>query len=118
MNLHTTFKNDPVDYDSSPYFLVKPIYISVNTPWQYNPLPIDPDNDSLSWYIGTPNESLGSPIGGYSNPPSDPSNPFSIDLFQVPFRGLLVLLETGYILLFVRSLETESRLVRFVEICS
>ena len=80
MNLHTTFKNDPVDYDSSPYFLVKPIvYLPVNTPWQYNPLPIDPDNDSLSWYIGTPNESLGSPIGGYSNPPSDPSNPFSID---------------------------------------
>ena len=56
MNLHTTFLNDAVNYDSSPYFLVKPVvYLPVNTPWQYNPLPIDPDGDSLSWYIGTPN---------------------------------------------------------------
>ena len=80
MNLHTTFLNDAVNYDSSPYFLVKPVvYLPVNTPWQYNPLPIDPDGDSLSWYIGTPNNSLGNPIGGYTNPPSDPLNPFSID---------------------------------------
>jgi hypothetical protein len=80
MNLHTTFKNDPIDNDSSPYFLVKPVvYLPVNTPWQYNPLPIDPDGDSLNWYIGTPNNALGSPIAGYTNPPSDPLNPFSID---------------------------------------
>ena len=80
MNLHTTFNNYANAYDSSPYFMVKPVvYLPVATPWQYNPLPIDPDGDSLSWYIGVPNNSLGNPIGGYTDPPSDPSNVFSID---------------------------------------
>lgn len=80
MSLHTTFKNDLVQYDSSPYFLVKPVvYLPVNTPWQYNPLPIDPDGDSLHWFIGTPNNALGTPIGGYVDPPSDPSNILSMD---------------------------------------
>ena len=80
MSLHTTFTNYLNSYDSSPYFLVKPVvYLPVSTPWQYNPLPIDPDGDSLHWFIGLPNNSLGSPIAGYTNPPSDPSNLLSMD---------------------------------------
>ena len=80
MNLHTTFTNNLNSYDSSPYFLVKPVvYLPVSTPWQYNPLPIDPDGDSLHWFIGTPNNALGIPIAGYTDPPSDPSNVLSMD---------------------------------------
>ncbi len=80
MSLHTTFTNDVSQNDSSPYFLVKPVvYLPVNTPWQYNPLPIDPDGDSLNWFIGTPNNALGTPIATYVDPPSDPSNVLSMD---------------------------------------
>ena len=71
--------------NSTPFFLVKPVvFLPVNTPWQYNPLPFDPDGDSLSWSLGVPHdESIGNPTGipipGYTNPPSAPGTTFSID---------------------------------------
>ncbi|MBM77949.1 MAG: hypothetical protein CL846_05665 [Crocinitomicaceae bacterium] len=71
--------------NSSPFFMVKPVvFLPVNTPWQYNPLPFDPDGDSLSWSLGVPHEeNIGSPTGipisGYTNPPSASGTSFSID---------------------------------------
>lgn len=71
--------------NSSPYFLVKPVvFLPVNTPWQYNPLPFDPDGDSLSWSLDVPHdESIGNPTGipipSYTNPPSATGTTFSID---------------------------------------
>jgi hypothetical protein len=84
MHLFTTVSICGSQHNSTPYFLVKPvIFLPVNTPWQYNPLPYDPDGDSLYWYLDVPHESNGTPSGipinGYTDPPSDPSNVFSID---------------------------------------
>jgi len=84
MRLFTTVTVSPQG-NSTPYFMVKPVvYLPVNTPWQYSPLPYDVDGDSLSWYLGTPHESSnnsanGSQISGYTDPPSDPTGVISID---------------------------------------
>ena len=84
MHLFTTISVCANQHNSTPYFLVKPVvFLPVNTPWQYNPLPFDPDGDSLHWSLDVPHESngtsSGSPIFGYTDPPSDPSNIFSIN---------------------------------------
>jgi hypothetical protein len=84
MRLYTTVTVDASQTNSTPYFMVKPVmYLPVNTPWQYNPLPYDVNGDSLSWSLGTPHQSSnsaqGTPIAGYTAPPSDPTNPISID---------------------------------------
>lgn len=84
LQLHTTVTIDPNQPNSTPYFMVKPVvFLPVNTPWQYNPLPFDPDGDSLSWSLGVPNDFDGSmtgqPIAGYTDPLSNPGNPISID---------------------------------------
>ena len=84
MRLYTTVTVDPSQTNSTPYFMVKPVmYLPVNTPWQYNPLPYDVNGDSLSWSLGAPHQSSSSPSGsaipGYTAPPSDPSGMISID---------------------------------------
>jgi len=84
MQLYTTVTIDAAQPNSTPYFMVKPVvFLPINTPWQYNPLPFDPDGDSLSWSFGLPNDYDGSmyglPIAGYYDPLSDPSNVLSID---------------------------------------
>jgi hypothetical protein len=86
MQLFSNFTVDVNTLYSNPYFLVKPVvFLPVNTPWQYNPLPYDPDGDSLVWSLGTPNEtssinpSQGIPISGYSTPPSLPGGNLNID---------------------------------------
>jgi hypothetical protein len=79
MTLSTSFKVDNSQFSSTPYFMVMPVInVPVNTPWQYNPLPFDPDLDSLSWYLGSPN-SGSSAIPGYTLPASDPNGVISID---------------------------------------
>lgn len=86
MQLFSNFTVDTNSLYSNPYFLVKPVvFLPVNTPWQYNPLPYDPDGDSLVWSLGTPNEtssinpSQGIPIAGYSIPPSLSGGNLAID---------------------------------------
>ena len=86
MHLFTNFTVDPNQTGSTPYFMVRPIvYLPVNTPWQYNPLPFDPDGDSLVWSLDVPHESSatnltdGTQIPGYTNPPSVSGGTFSID---------------------------------------
>ncbi len=80
MLLTTTIVTDSLAPNSSPFFLVPAaIFLPQNTPWQYNPLPFDPDGDSLYWSIDVPLGSNGQPCAGYVDPSSDTSNVFSID---------------------------------------
>ena len=80
--------------NSSPVFLNEPITVAqLNQPFSYNPLPFDVDGDSLSWQLDVPMDYLsgailGTPILGYTLPPSDTIAPFSID----PLTGEIVFL--------------------------
>ena len=86
MKLFTNFSVDLVNSYSTPFFMVSPVvFLPMNTPWQYNPLPFDNDGDSLVWSLDVPNESSmanpshGTPIAGYTNPPSVAGGQFSIN---------------------------------------
>ena len=86
MQLFTNFTVDLVASYSTPFFMVSPVvFLPVNTPWQYNPLPFDNDGDSLVWSLDVPHESSmanpshGTPIAGYTNPPSVAGGQFSIN---------------------------------------
>ena len=86
MKLFTNFTVDLVDSYSTPFFMVSPVvFLPMNTPWQYNPLPFDNDGDSLVWSLDVPHESSmanpshGTPIAGYTNPPSLAGGQFSIN---------------------------------------
>jgi hypothetical protein len=79
MILKTSLMVDSVP-NSTPFFIVPAaIFLPLQTPWQYNPLPFDPDGDSLHWRLDTPLTRVNQYCAGYSDPSSDPSNPFSID---------------------------------------
>ncbi len=66
--------------NSTPFFLVPAaIFLPVNTPWQYNPLPFDPDGDSLHWDLSFPLNSWNSPCPGFTLPPAAASGPMSIN---------------------------------------
>jgi hypothetical protein len=72
---------DPTN--SSPEFLNDPITIAQDSvPFSYNPTPFDADGDSLSWIMDIPMDFLsggGFPITPYFLPPSDISNPFTLN---------------------------------------
>lgn len=79
MTLITNFEVFPSTPNSTPFFLVPAaVFLPVNTPWQYNPLPFDIDGDSLHWSIDAPLGANGY-VAGFVLPSSNPSNPFSID---------------------------------------
>ncbi len=80
MLLQTSIEVGMASPNSTPFFLVPAaIFLPVNTPWQYNPLPFDPDGDSLYWSIDQPLHAINQPCAGYVNPSSDPNDPFRID---------------------------------------
>ncbi len=80
MILKTSLLVDSVAPNSTPFFIVPAaIFLPLQTPWQYNPLPFDVDGDSLHWRIDTPLTRVNQYCAGYTDPSSDPSNPFSID---------------------------------------
>jgi len=87
MHLFSNFTVDMVSTYSTPYFMVRPVvFLPANTPWQYNPLPFDPEGDSLVWSLDVPHESnvnfnpaQGMPIAGYTNPPATAGGALSID---------------------------------------
>ncbi|MGY8988339.1 MAG: T9SS type A sorting domain-containing protein, partial [Flavobacteriales bacterium] len=55
MTFATILTVDNSNPNSSPTFLADPVtYLPTNTVWQYNPLPFDPDGDSLSWSMSVP----------------------------------------------------------------
>jgi hypothetical protein len=69
MTFLTYVNVDSSNPNSSPTFLTPPVaYLPVDTIWQYNPLPFDPDGDSLVWTISVPLSSGGpvpAVVGGY-----------------------------------------------------
>ena len=74
--------------NSSPTFLSDPVsYLPTNTVWQYNPLPFDPDGDSLVWSMSVPYSgginAIPDTVAGYEYLDdtiySNASLPFSID---------------------------------------
>jgi len=86
MWLTTDFEVYANTSNSSPVFLAPPvIYLPVNVPWQYNPIPFDSDGDSIAWAIDVPLSSGGVPVAGYTPPSSAVSGPFSVD----PVTGIV-----------------------------
>ena len=80
MTLYTSLVTDTTTTNSTPFFLVPAaIFLPQNTPWQYNPLPFDPDGDSLHWSIDQPLNDTGLYCLGYVTPSSSATNVFSID---------------------------------------
>jgi hypothetical protein len=82
MYLYTslTVYDTAIAVNSSPEFLNEPVvFMPVGMPWSYNPLPFDPDGDSLSWSLTVPLDWWGDSIDGYYLPPGDTLDPFSID---------------------------------------
>ncbi len=73
--------------NSTPGFLAMPVtYFPVNQPATYNPLPFDPDGDSLAWALNIPIGYGGSTsamaldtVAGFTTPPGDPSGPFTMN---------------------------------------
>jgi len=83
MRLTTYFTSDSVNPNSSASYTTPPVaYLPAHTLWQYNPLPFDPDGDSLAWSLATP---LGAtnPVAGYEylsdSAYSDSAAVFSLD---------------------------------------
>ena len=85
--LSTSFIVDSLNPNSSPSYLSLPVaYLPSDTLWQYNPLPFDPDGDSLTWSLTTPlgSSASGMPVLGYqflddTTLYSNSSHPFSLD---------------------------------------
>jgi hypothetical protein len=80
LNLMTEVTVDPLGQNSTPDFLNAPATLAErNVLWQYNPLPFDPDGDSLSWVAEIPLGASGVQVAGYVLPHADPINPFTLD---------------------------------------
>tara|TARA_B110000459_G_scaffold128450_1_gene140706 strand:+ start:1882 stop:3330 length:1449 start_codon:yes stop_codon:yes gene_type:complete len=86
MTFLTYLNVDSSSPNSSPTFLSPPLsYLPTNTLWQYNPLPFDPDGDSLVWYISTPlsaGSGVSGVVSGYENL-SDTTYSNSTGIFSV-----------------------------------
>jgi hypothetical protein len=84
MEFLTYVNVDSANPNSSPTYLAPPvIYLPTNNVWQYNPLPFDPDGDSLVWSLSIP-LSNNTTVAGYQNLSdnvlySNPSGIFSMD---------------------------------------
>jgi hypothetical protein len=80
MYLTTTVTYFSTATNSTPFFLVRPvIFLPVNTPWSYNPLPFDPDGDSLVYRIDTPLTAHQTNVIGYVTPSATAGGAFTID---------------------------------------
>lgn len=79
MQLETIVTVPSTGTNSTPIFLVPAsVWLEINTPWLYNPLPVDLDGDSLHWSIDTPLTSHGVVASNYSTPPNNIGMPLTI----------------------------------------
>lgn len=83
--VHTDLEVDTLN-NSSPGCLAMPVaYFPENTAITYNPLPYDPDGDSIAWSLNTPigyytnNPVTFTPVAGFVPPASDPTGPFTMN---------------------------------------
>ena len=88
MSFVTALHVDSANPNSSPTFLTAPVtYLPTDTVWQYNPLPFDPDGDSLVWSMSVPYSggvnAIPDTVSGYEylddTTYSNSTAPFSID---------------------------------------
>ncbi|PZF74479.1 T9SS type A sorting domain-containing protein [Taibaiella soli] len=85
MVLYTDFQAPAAANNSSPDFLAMPVaYFPVNTPITYNPLPYDPDADSIAWGLNTPIGAYQAPtamvsVAGFTTPPGATTGPFTMN---------------------------------------
>ena len=89
MSFATFLKVSSANPNSSPTFLADPVtYLPTNTLWQYNPLPFDPDGDSLAWSMSVPYSggvnAIPDTVSGYeylddTSMYSNAASPFFID---------------------------------------
>ncbi len=64
MKLSTFLTVDSLNPNSSASYTTPPVaYLPAHTLWQYNPLPFDPDGDSLAWYLDVPLDDNGTVTG-------------------------------------------------------
>ncbi len=67
LRLTTNLTVDSLNSNSSARYLTPPVaYLPSDTTWQYNPLPVDPDGDSLAWSLATPLDDNGT-VSGYQS---------------------------------------------------
>ena len=101
MTFATALFVDAANPNSTPTFLSDPVtYLPINTFWQYNPLPFDPDGDSLVWSLSVPysggSSAIPDSVSGYEYLSdtlySNSSTPFSIDSItgQVSWNAKMV----------------------------
>lgn len=83
--IHCEYTYNNTLVNQSPRFLSIPVFFGpVNNAWTYNPLPFDPDGDSLVWVVDTPVCSANaagaySYCAGYTTPPSVSTGPFTLN---------------------------------------
>lgn len=83
--LYTDITVDPGGMNSSPDFLAMPVtYFQINDTVNFNPLPFDPDGDSLAWSLNIPYSSVSNggiftTVAGFSVPSADPAGPFTMN---------------------------------------
>ena len=75
-----------VNNNSTPGFMAMPVaYFPVNQPATYNPLPYDPDGDSIAWALNTPISTFSTvtfqmdTVDGFVSPSADVSGPFTMN---------------------------------------
>jgi hypothetical protein len=101
MTFLTYINVDSANPNSSPTFLTPPVsYLPTDTLWQYNPLPFDPDGDSLVWSLSVPYSggigAIPDTVNGYvyldDTTYSNSSAPFSFDAVtgQITWSAKLV----------------------------
>ena len=85
MILYTDLLVDSAN-NSTPDFMAMPVaHFPINQPASYNPLPFDPDGDSITWGLNIPIGGVmaGSgglvPVAGFTAPAADPLGPFTIN---------------------------------------
>jgi hypothetical protein len=88
MPLYTDLEVTASPSNSTPGFLAMPVtYFPVNSPASYNPLPYDPDADSIAWDLNTPignyTNTGGTPVftsvAGFTAPSAAASGPFTMN---------------------------------------
>ena len=83
MKLSTFLQVDSLNPNSSASYTTPPVaYLPAHTLWQYNPLPFDPNGDSLAWHLAVPLDDNGT-VNGYEflsdSAYSDSAAVFSLD---------------------------------------
>jgi len=90
MIIHTDLTVDAAGTNSTPGCLAMPVaYFALNSPATYNPLPYDPNADSIAWELTDPIGNTAfdpltglftfTPVVGFTAPSADPAGPFTMN---------------------------------------